>query len=81
MPNVLTENSSTDFYEAVLSDKDFNRLSEFIHNECGIKMPASKKTMLQARLQKRLRVLKMPSMSEYCNYLFSPAGIEMNSSI
>jgi chemotaxis protein methyltransferase CheR len=76
MQSVITEKSSADFYEAVLSDRDFNRLSEFIHNECGIKMPASKKTMLQARLQKRLRALRMPSMSEYCNYLFSPAGIE-----
>jgi chemotaxis protein methyltransferase CheR len=76
MQSVITEKSSADFYEAILSDRDFNRLSEFIHNECGIKMPASKKTMLQARLQKRLRALRMPSMSEYCNYLFSPAGIE-----
>jgi len=32
--------------------------------------------MLEARLQKRLRHLGMNSCDEYCNYLFSPAGVE-----
>jgi chemotaxis protein methyltransferase CheR len=72
----MTECSNTGFSETTLSDRDFVRLSEFIQNECGIKMAPSKKVMLQARLQKRLRRLRMPSMSAYCNYLFSPAGIE-----
>ncbi|KPK02404.1 MAG: chemotaxis protein CheR [Nitrospira bacterium SG8_35_4] len=76
MPSLLSESSYTSSREAVLSDRDFDRLSEFIHTECGIKMPPSKKIMLQARLQKRLRKLSMTSMSEYCSYLFSPAGIE-----
>lgn len=76
MTKLLIESSYTDYRESVLSDRDFDRLSEFIHNECGIKMPPAKKVMLQARLQKRLRKLKIPSMSEYCSYLFSPAGIE-----
>ncbi len=53
----------------------FNRLSEFIYTESGIKMPLSKKTMLEARLQKRLRTLGVSSFGEYCNYLFSPEGV------
>lgn len=61
---------------ASLSDKDFNRLSEFIHSECGIKMPPAKKTMLEARLLKRLRSLGMTSFRDYCDYLFSPEGTE-----
>lgn len=59
-----------------MSAKDFDRLSQFIHSECGIKMPSSKKTMLEARLQKRLRNLQMRSFTDYCNYLFSKEGIE-----
>lgn len=39
-------------------------------------MPAGKKVMLEARLQKRLRYLGMSTCSEYCNYLFSPEGVE-----
>ncbi|MBF8274614.1 MAG: cheR34H, partial [Magnetococcales bacterium] len=44
-----------------LSDKDFSRLARFIQSECGIQMPPSKKSLVTARLQKRLRILKMDS--------------------
>lgn len=57
-----------------LSDKDFRLLSGFIEEEVGIKMPASKRSLLESRLGKRLRVLKMGSFSEYTSYLFSPEG-------
>ena len=59
-----------------LSNKDFSRLKEFIYKECGINIIDSKKTMLEARLQKRLRKLDLTSFSQYCDYLFSPSGIE-----
>ncbi len=60
----------------ILSDKVFHRFSEFITAELGIKMPASKKTMLQGRLQKRLRFLGLRSFEEYARYVFSPEGKE-----
>jgi chemotaxis protein methyltransferase CheR len=59
-----------------MDSKIFDRFSEFIKDELGIKMPSSKKTLLEARLQKRLRVLCMATHEEYCEYLFSPAGME-----
>jgi len=59
-----------------MSEKDFKRFAEFIHEECGIKLPPSKKTMLEARLQKRLRVLGHKDYTSYCEYLFSPEGME-----
>lgn len=52
-----------------LSPKEFDRLSEFIVTHCGIKMPPAKKIMLQARLQKRLRVLGMESFKHYCDFV------------
>ena len=61
---------------AVLSDKDFKRLSRFVHDTCGIKMPIAKRTMLEGRLRKRLNHLGIESFGEYCDYLFSPAGAE-----
>ena len=60
----------------VLSHMDFLRLSRFIHGECGIKMTESKKVMLEARFQKRLRALGMKTFGDYCDYLFSPEGME-----
>ncbi|MBF0153884.1 MAG: chemotaxis protein CheR [Magnetococcales bacterium] len=55
-----------------LSDKDFKRLSDFIYQQAGILMPASKKTMLTARIQKRLRTLHMHSFSEYVELVLDP---------
>ena len=63
--------------QAQMLDKDFKRFSEFIYSECGIKLPPTKRTLLEARLQKRLRVLGMDSFNDYSEYLFSPKGMEL----
>ena len=57
-----------------MSDNDFLTLSEFIQTNVGIKMPGTKKIMLEARLRKRLRKLGMETFREYCDYVFSPEG-------
>jgi len=57
-------------------DKTFLRFSAFIQVELGIKMPLSKKAMLQARLQKRLQALRIETFEEYYEYVFSPQGIQ-----
>src|SRR6266511_432372 len=57
-----------------LSSGDFARLSRFIYETCGINMTATKKTMLEARLHKRLRALGMKSYGDYCAYLFGATG-------
>lgn len=60
----------------IMPDREFRRLSSFIYDELGIKMPLAKKAMLQARLQKRLQCLELTSFKDYCDYLFSPEGME-----
>jgi chemotaxis protein methyltransferase CheR len=58
-----------------MTAQDFERLSRFIYGHCGIKMPPVKKTMLESRLQKRLRILNVASFRDYCDLLFkSPDG-------
>lgn len=57
-----------------MSDQDFNRLSTFIYEACGIKLPPAKKTMLSSRLQKRLRQLELTSYSAYIDYVLSAEG-------
>ena len=63
-------------YAAKLSDAEFEKLSNFIYKGYGIKMPPAKKIMLQSRLQKRLRALKIYSFKDYVDYVFSKAGEE-----
>jgi chemotaxis protein methyltransferase CheR len=60
----------------IMKDKEFKRFSEFIYSSCGIKMPPSKRTLLESRLHKRLRALSMTAFAEYCDYVFSPEGME-----
>lgn len=60
-----------DFCKTELSNDDFTKLSEFIYSNYGIKMPPAKRTMLQARLQSRLRANNLSSFKDYCNFVFS----------
>ncbi len=60
---------------ASMTDKDFDKFSRFIHSNLGIKMPPQKKSMLEARLRKRLRALGMTSFAEYREYFFSDEGM------
>ncbi len=59
-----------------LTDRDFKRLSKFIESELGIKMPDSKRIMLESRLHKRLKALQMDNYETYCDYVFSQEGQE-----
>ncbi len=63
-------------FKLKMTDDDFGRLSSFIYEELGIKMPYQKKIMLQSRLQKRLAALKMGSFKEYIDFVFSKEGQE-----
>jgi chemotaxis protein methyltransferase CheR len=59
-----------------ISDEGFVRFSRLITEQCGIRMPPQKKTMLETRLRKRLRSLGMDSFDAYGEYVFSKAGMQ-----
>lgn len=63
-------------YNARMSDKDFKRLSQFITEHTGIKLPEAKKVMLQSRLQKRLRELNLDNYKDYVDFVFSEEGLQ-----
>ncbi|WP_207260759.1 CheR family methyltransferase [Desulfovibrio sp. Huiquan2017] len=67
---------SMNLVRSEMGDAEFRRFSEHIQSELGIKMPPTKKVLLQSRFQKRLRALGMSSYKEYCDYVFSDAGRE-----
>jgi chemotaxis protein methyltransferase CheR len=69
-----TPAAELDCFRAELSQSDFRVFSDYIYTEFGIKMPDIKRVMLQGRLLKRIRELKMNSYSEYKEYFFSEEG-------
>jgi chemotaxis protein methyltransferase CheR len=58
-----------------MTTREFGLFSQFIEKTCGIKMPDSKKLMLESRLQKRLRHHGLSSYREYYDYLVSKQGM------
>lgn len=59
---------------ASLDEREFRRLAAFIERELGIRMPDSKRVMLESRLQKRLRLHGLAGFREYVDYVFSEQG-------
>lgn len=59
-----------------MNEETFGTFRNFIETNLGIKIPPSKKVMLESRLAKRLRALGMQTYEEYCAYVFGPSGFE-----
>lgn len=59
---------------AKMKDKIFHQFSSFIYDHVGIQLPPTKKTMLEARLQKRLKTLDLDTFEEYGQFVFSAQG-------
>ncbi|HWU01878.1 MAG TPA: protein-glutamate O-methyltransferase CheR [Novosphingobium sp.] len=49
----------------------FKRVSSYIEQHTGIKMPASKAQMLEGRLMRRVRDHAFPSVDAYCEHILS----------
>lgn len=63
-------------YTAKMSKQNFVKLSQFIYDNYGIKMPDNKQIMLEGRLQKRLKENNIATYDEYCQFLFSEKGMQ-----
>lgn len=59
-----------------MSQKTFERFKSYIEGHIGIQIPQAKKVMVESRLLKRLRILKLNSFGDYENYFFSIQGQE-----
>jgi chemotaxis protein methyltransferase CheR len=54
-----------------ISPRNFKKLSAFIYDATGIKMPPTKITMLEGRLRRRVRATGMIGLDAYCTHFFS----------
>lgn len=61
--------------DPALGRSDFERLARFIQEYSGIKMPPNKQSMVELRLQRRLRALGLSSFRDYCRHLFEEGGL------
>lgn len=59
-----------------LTSRDFSRLAQFIQDYAGIKMPPTKKTMVEGRLRRRAAANGFATLTEYCRHLFDQDGLD-----
>ncbi|MGA0585926.1 CheR family methyltransferase [Dyella sp. KRB-257] len=52
-----------------LGDADFAFLRRFVYDQCGIALSEQKRQLVQGRLQRRLRALRLRDFREYCEVL------------
>jgi chemotaxis protein methyltransferase CheR len=57
-----------------ISPRAFARIAQFIEAHAGIKMPDSKKLLVESRLMRCLRASAFDSIDEYCDYILSDAA-------
>jgi chemotaxis protein methyltransferase CheR len=58
-------------FDARLTDRDFERFSRLVYEHCGIKLPPHKRSMLEARLRKRLRAHDLHTFEDYAEMVFA----------
>lgn len=52
-----------------INDKNFHRLCQFIESYCGIRITQKKKSMLDGRMRRRMRILNIADINQYCDLL------------
>ena len=57
-----------------MDDDSFDQLSTYVTREYGIKLPINKKSMLESRLNKKVKSLGMESYRQFMDFIFSDEG-------
>jgi len=63
-------------HEDAITKRDYDRLCTLIYDQAGIHLGGEKKTMLEARIRRRLKALNLPGYRQYCEYLFGQQGMK-----
>lgn len=59
-----------------LSERHYRRIAQIIGDRVGIRLPPAKRTMVEGRLRKRVRMLGFSRLDEYCEAMFDQGWLE-----
>jgi len=59
-----------------LEERHFNAIATLVERNAGIKLPLTKRTMVEGRLRKRVRVLGLRGLADYGRLLFERDGLD-----
>ncbi len=63
--------TTNEVFSQRLSDRDFARICGLVEGSVGIHLPAHKRSMVELRVAKRVRMLGMPGLDAYCDLVFN----------
>ena len=64
-----------------LNSHNFERMTKFIKGYCGIALNASRHTMLESRLRRRMHATGFNDVNAYCHFVFDTTGPEVEAEI
>jgi chemotaxis protein methyltransferase CheR len=73
---MLTAEKNTTMNVQRLTSHEFEKVADIVYENCGINLEPCKKTMLESRLNRRLRALNIADFKNYLQLLNSKEGIE-----
>ncbi|RBO52598.1 chemotaxis protein CheR [Rhodovulum sp. BSW8] len=59
-----------------IDDSSFSRIATLVNRQTGIRLPPSKRLMVEARLRRRVRACGQPNLAAYCRFLFQEGGLD-----
>lgn len=59
-----------------IGPREFAQLADYIFDYAGIRMPASKRTMLEGRLRRRQRALGFDTLEAYCRHVLTDNNLD-----
>jgi len=59
-----------------MDDESFTRISSYVTREYGIKLPVNKRSMLESRLNKKVKSLGLDDYKQFVDHIFSDEGRE-----
>ncbi len=64
-----------------MDDQLFEQITSMVNSDTGIQFLPEKRTLVQARISKRIRTLKLDSFEQYSTFLNSPEGASERKSL
>ncbi len=61
-------------FDMKLSEFDFDKISNFVYQQVGIKLPKVKTSMVEGRLRRRLRAVNAKGFKDYTKFVLGPDG-------
>jgi chemotaxis protein methyltransferase CheR len=58
------------------NDADFARVAQIAYREFGLHLQPAKKDLVHSRLMRRLRAIRCPDFTAYCDLISSPEGVD-----